>query len=115
LNKIGKISGKVANGVGKAQAIGLLEEEEWEISSGISGEGGKPSWNVGVSHKWEQEQDLQEEQQGGVLTKLNPLNWFKSKPTNSTSHEEPKAPKRNVKKPHNKQHRLARKVKSTKA
>jgi len=65
LNKIGKISGKVANGVGKAQAIGLLEEEEWEMNAGISGSGGKPSWNVGVSHKWEDA-----EEQGLSLKKV---------------------------------------------
>jgi hypothetical protein len=56
LNKIGKAAGKVANAYGKAQAVGVLEEEEWEANAGISGGRGRPQWNVGVSHKWDEEE-----------------------------------------------------------
>jgi len=59
VNKVGKAAGKVSNAYDKAQQIGVLEEEEWEVGAGISGNGGKPQWNVGVSHKWEDEQDEQ--------------------------------------------------------
>jgi len=59
LNKIGKAAGKISNAYDKAQQIGVLEEEGWEVNAGISGSGGKPTWNVGVSHSWEEEQDEQ--------------------------------------------------------
>jgi len=58
LNKVGKAAGKIANGVEKAQQIGVLEEEEWEMNANISGNGGKPTWNVGIGHKWDEEQHI---------------------------------------------------------
>jgi hypothetical protein len=58
LNKIGKAAGKISNAYDKAQQIGVLEEEGWEVNAGISGSGGKPTWNVGVSHSWEEDQPI---------------------------------------------------------
>jgi hypothetical protein len=37
-----------------------LEEEEWEANAGISGGRGRPQWNVGVSHKWDEEGEKRE-------------------------------------------------------
>jgi len=65
LNKIGKAAGKISNAYDKAQQIGVLEEEGWEVNAGISGSGGKPTWNVGVSHSWEEEALTRDIRYGG--------------------------------------------------
>jgi len=58
VNKVGHVAGKVSNAYDKAQQIGVLEEEEWEAGAGISSNGGKPQWNAGISHKWEEESPI---------------------------------------------------------
>jgi hypothetical protein len=41
----------------------LMEEEEWEVNAGISGSGGKPQWSVGVSHKWDEDNEGEAEEE----------------------------------------------------
>ena len=54
---LGKSLDKALNIAGKAKQIGLFDEEEWTVNGGISGgAGGRPQWQVGVSHSWEEEQ-----------------------------------------------------------
>ena len=39
----------------------IAEEDEWSVNAGISGgPGGRPNWNVGVSHSWEEEAEEDE-------------------------------------------------------
>jgi len=51
-----------------ADIINVLEEEEgWEVDAGISGSGGKPRWDLGVTGSWE---DVKKNYFASTLTKM---------------------------------------------
>lgn len=49
---------KIAHGINALVSAGLLEEDEeqWSINAGVTGGSGRPQWQIGIGHTWEEEE-----------------------------------------------------------